>query len=204
LVDASRIELILSTIAVLFQPISVQTSVSEQKVSAILRRPFGIGATAEGAVAITSTRDQIEVHLASNKVDVRDLSGELDQAQSKVPRILNEFLAFLSSPPVTSYGINFLLDIPMQQPDQWLANHLIAPALSGELETQLSSRLVVLAFSHPPKVWTVRFESRDDSRINVNLNASEAVSVLPGLEPLAQDMVTQLGALRKLLTRLGL
>jgi len=155
-------------------------------------------------VAITSARDQIEVHLASNKVDVRDLSGELDQAQSKVPRILNEFLAVLSSPPVTSYGVNFILDIRIQEPDQWLANHLLDPTLSGKLGTQLSSQLVVLIFNQPPKIWTVRFESRDSSRININLNASEGVRVLPGLERLAEDMVTQLEAVHKLLTRLGL
>ena len=196
----------MSTIAVVFQPSTPQISISEEKLSTILRRPISIGQTPDGQSLISSNRDQIEVQLSVNRLNVRELSGIPNQGRDKIPGIVSEFSTIICIPTETAltYGVNFILEIPKEEPDRWLGDNLLNPALRGKIDVPVSTRLVSIAFSKPPKNWTVKFESRENSKINVDLNASERTEMLPNADRLREEMEQQFEALLEFLTLLGL
>lgn len=194
----------MSTIAVLFQPVSMQGAFNSEQVAAILKPPLTVGQSLEGAIAISSSREQVEVQLSNTKIDVRELSGHLSQGQSKIPKTLREFLALLSNPQVVSYGLNFILEIPREEPSDRIGRALLRPELKQAVGTDLASNNVALVFSRPPKTWTLRLESRPNSKINVNLNTSERTTNLPGPDRLSEELGQQFEALRILISQLGL
>ena len=206
--NSGQPELILSTIAVVLGPYASPTPIGiginvDIDVEGILRRPLNISQGPEGSV-ITSNRDQVEVRFLTNKLDVRESSGEVTQAKSKVPRIVHGFLDELAEIEIQSYGVNFILEIGEERPREWLGNHLLNPDLASQLGPSLSSNLVTLLFDQPPKTWTVRFQALPGNRLNVNFNASEVTSELPSQEKLGYEIEEQYEALKKFLFEIGL
>jgi hypothetical protein len=204
LANRSQVELILSTIAVVFQPGESprQIDIGGEALTAILRRPLTV-AQGPDILIVTSNRDQIEVQIFPNKIDVRELSGDIAQGRSKIPRIVHEFLSILTDMRIQSYGVNFNLEINVERPREWLGNNLLNPGLA-ESGTTLSSNLVSLVLERPPKVWTVRFEAQADDKLNINFNASEHTETLPNRENLDNELKAQYEALKEFLDHLGL
>ena len=198
-------ELILSTIAVVLEPydpsVPIPIGIDPER---ILRRPLNISQGPEGSV-ITSNRDQVEVQfLLNNKLDVREFSGDVAQAKSKIPRIMHGVLSSSSGIKIQSYGVNFLLEIDEEKPSEWLGNRLLNPDLASQFGTSLSSNLVAMLFDQPPKTWAVRFHALPGDRLNVNFNASERTSGLPSQEKLGDEIEGQYKALKKFLSEIGL
>ena len=197
-------ELIVSTVAVVLAsgpndpPLTVGIEVQE-----ILRPPLSVSQGPEGTI-ITSNRDQVEVELSGNKLNVRESSGNITQARSKVPKIVYGFLADLADTAIRSYGINLVLETYKERANEWLGNNFLNPSLASPLGTPLSSNLVALLFDYPPKKWTVRFQNLSSDRLNVNLNASESTSELPSQEKLGHEVEEQYEALKKFLSEIGL
>lgn len=204
LASASQFDLIVSTIAVLFEPSDTRqpTGITSEQLSAVIRKPLSIGQTPDGGTIISSNRDQIEIQLFPNKIDVRESSGDPQQGGRKIPRVLHEFMAIVHDAPIRSYGMNFILDVYTRDPSAWLSVNLLNQELASTLGSPVSSNVVSLIFDRPPKTLTVRFESREPDRINVNFNATEHADTLPPQEQLEVELTDLYESLQGILVKL--
>ncbi len=205
LANNDRTELILSTIAVVLAPgVSPPSGpITPNVLEDILRRPLSISQGAEGPI-VNSNRDQVEIQFFPNKIDVRESSGNITQAKIKIPRIIHGFCGALPAISIRSYGINFISEIEVESPGEWLGNNLLNPSLASKLATSLSSKSVTLLLDRPPKEWTVRLEALPGDRLNSNFNASESTTTLPSQETLGHEIGQQYAAFNEFLTQIGL
>ena len=202
----SQSDLIVTTIAAVLQPIDPPRGIdlNGNVLATILKRPLTVAEGPRGQISVTSNRDQVEVQLFPNKIDVRESSGDVAQARNKIPGIIHGFLAtILAAETIRTYGINFILEVTVESPREWLGNNLLDHALASKLGTSPSSNLVALVFDRPPKTWTVRFEAQPDAKLNVNFNASEHRGVLPSLEQLEEEVGEQYDRLKAFLAAVG-
>ena len=202
-----QMEIIVSTIAVLLAipPTGpVQVGIAQDALVGILKRPLTVSDAPGGQTIISSNRDQIEVQLFPNKLDVRDVSGKAAEGRRKIPRVLTEFLALLANPTITSVGINFIVELPQAEPTQWLGTNLLDANLATRLGSQPTCNDVALVLNEPPKVLNVRFTAQGSDRLNVNFNASEVTQELPSPERLEQDLQEQFDRLHRLVKELEL
>ena len=201
--ETERLELLVSTIAVVFDPTHQPSPISiPSDLTGILRQPVNVSGDPLGQLVLTSTRDQTELILSGNKIDVRDLSGKLDQGVAKIPRIVHELGALLGNPGLRSYGINFILELSKDDATNWLATNLLSPVVRESLEGQLSSNHINLTLHRPPKTLAIQLASSVVDKINVNFNASGEATELPSAEHLRQDMDDQYRTLIGLLEQL--
>ncbi len=205
MVNSSKAELLISSIAVLYQPSDPLNpiSIGGEQLASVLRQPLNIG-QGPGVLVATSSRDQVEVQFAPTKIDVRELSGEIAQGVRKIPEILYKFLPILGQVKIQSYGINFILETDVEKPNWWLGDKLLDPRLSSTLGASPSCDVIVLGFEMPPKERKVRFEARLGDKLIVNFNASELTDALPNSSRLGEELREQYSALTELLAQLGL
>lgn len=197
------IELVLSTIAVIFKPPLLQGDISAEQVGAILKRPITV-ASGPNLTTFSSMRDQIDVLLLPNKLDVRELSGDVKLAKSALPRILVEFMGILSNPAITSYGINFIVEVKLEDPRRWLGSSFVSPSMIETLGQPIQLPMLSLQLDHPPKAWLVRFEVLPNNVLTVNFNASESPDVLPSEDVLATNVKEQYAAFIGFLRQIGI
>ena len=198
-------ELITSTVAVVLNtPISLSsTAIKADQLEAVLRRPLSFLQGPEGPI-ITSNRDQTEIHLLNNKIDVRESSGDVNQSRNKIPRIATGFLGILGTVEIRSYGVNFILEFNVERPEEWLGGNLINPAIATKFGAPISGNAVDLVLAQPPKILTFRFQAQPANRLNVNFNASEDASALPDEGMLESEIGKQYKALGDFLSQVGL
>ena len=199
----NRIELVTGTIAVIFEPPEAQPTIDPDALTTFMRRPISIGQTAAGLTVVHSGRDQIDVHLGANKLDVRGISGELPDIREKVPKVLEPFLELLSISTIQTYGVNFILEVSPSEPNTWLSSTFLNPTLTDTFRTPVSSTGVVLKYNHAPKEVTLRLDARDNSVLSVNFNASESATSPPNQGQLSQDLEDQYANLVRILQDLG-
>lgn len=209
-VNDNQIDLILSSVAALFEPTAPQRSVplTDADLRTILRRPMNISQGSEGFM-ISSSRDQIEVQVGPNKIDVRELSGEIDNGKSKIPRIINGLGGLLQLSKIQTYGINFIVEVAVERPHEWIGDNLLNKELAARFGTSTSSNLITLVLDHPPaasdplnSTWTVRFEARPGGRLNVNFNASRHIDKLPEDGQLGVEVGAAYEAMTRILAQL--
>lgn len=185
-------DLVLATIAILFEPPEMAHPViTQEQLGDVLRRPFTIGQTADGRLIVNSNRDQIEVQLYPNKIDVRDSSGELAKAKVKVPEVLSKIMALVfqdASPNIKTYGINIVVEFPIAEPNTWIGETFLKDELSTIFGPPISSNEIAIRASEPPKTIIVKMLSRENSRININFSASEDTESLPDVDRLAEEL----------------
>ena len=185
-------DLVLATIAILFEPPEMSHPViTQEQLGDVLRRPFTIGQTADGRLIVNSNRDQIEVQLYPNKIDVRDSSGELAKAKVKVPEVLSKIMALVfqdASPNIKTYGINIVVEFPIAEPNTWIGETFLKDELSTIFGPPISSNEIAIRASEPPKTIIVKMLSRENSRININFSASEDTESLPDVDRLAEEL----------------
>ena len=200
--DEAQLEIILVSIAVLYTAPERLPQISGNDVAKILRRPLGLGQTQEGLLVANSNRDQIEVQIGANKLDVRDLSDGLEHAKDKIPEVVAGFLELLGGVEITSYGVNFIAEVANDSPDIWMAKKFLNDELSAQLSSPITCSSVAIRIDHPPKLVTVRFEAREDPPINVNWNASQQAETMPSNERISEDIENQFRELINILTML--
>lgn len=165
--------------------------ITQEQLGDVLRRPFTIGQTADGRLIVNSNRDQIEVQLYPNKIDVRDSSGELAKAKVKVPEVLSKIMALVfqdASPNIKTYGINIVVEFPIAEPNTWIGETFLKDELSTIFGPPISSNEIAIRASEPPKTIIVKMLSRENSRININFSASEDTESLPDVDRLAEEL----------------
>ena len=185
------LEFISSTVAVVYGPqFQPKAPVSAQAIAEFLQRPTA-NLAPDGSVVITSHRDQVEVLLSGPKVDVRDVSGSYEKTHEKIPNVLHGICRLVSDDFPISFGVNFVVLVPKDNPGGWIAQTFLNNELNSIIETPLESGGVSLIYDQYDKRVTVRFDPSPDSSVMVNFNASQEITNLPGQEQLATDIKSQ-------------
>ena len=196
------LDLVTSTVATVFQPLlQLPVSFSGQEIAKFLHMPSP-GYSPDGSPAIISHRDQIEVFLSPNKIDIHNVSGRFQRGYEKVPEVLHGMCDLLGADSPKSIGINFVVSVPKEDPTSWIGQRFFSSELEPILKGPPTSDTISVTYGRDNKVITVRFEARPDSTITVNFNASQEVNALPEQEELATDIETQKDVLVELLKAL--
>jgi hypothetical protein len=203
LVDTNKIDVTISTIAVVTEPPQQALAIDQKELEQILTRPLSV-VQSPVALVVSSQRDQLEAILSGNKTNIRDLSGRKTFSPSKIPTVLNFFIQkFVLQ--VISYGVNFIVTVPCVQPAQWIANNLISsPQVLKKTGLTPIGRTCVISVRSGRKTWNIKFEPIDDSTLNVDFNASEETQQLPDVNTMHNELQEQFDGLLKFLNDLEL
>lgn len=202
LVDIKKIDVTVSSIAVLIVPPQQPTSVDEKDMKQLLSQPLSV-IQSPGAVVISSQRDQIEAILSGNKINIRDLRGRQTFSRSKIPTVLNFFIRKYAA-QVISYGVNFIVTIPCREPAKWIANNLLSPRISEKTAKTLVGGISTVSVASGQKTWNIKFERMDEERISVDFNASEETQPSPEVAKLRAELEEQFDGLITFLSNLEL
>ncbi len=202
MVNLATIDITMITIAVLIEPPAQPKPISQKDLEQVLTRPLAIGQLADGLI-LSSQRDQTEVITSGNKINVRDLSGRKVFSDSKIPTVLNFFLA-ATSPRITSYGVNFIVVVPCVEPLQWIRDNILSPQIFERTGMRLLGGAGTLKIASKSKTWNIKFEPGDGDKINLDFNASEQTQQLPDEGRLREELQEQFDAFLQLLNDLGL
>jgi hypothetical protein len=199
------IETLMSTIAVVFPPVS-QTEMDEDMLTALLKPPINLSQSQDGASLFSSARAQMEVLLFPNKLNVRELSGDQEQAAGKIPNVVHGFLDVLNVNEPASFGINYQIEVSCVSPSEWIGSTFLAKSLSDtfDLDSQVRSNHVAVVFDRAPKVWTIRFIGHKKNRLRIDLNSSEQLEgkELYSREFLSEQLIDQGRQLTELVLKL--
>jgi len=202
LIDTDSIYVTMSTIAVVSDEPPSQVSLSDKELESILKRPFTIGQSPAGTV-VSSQRDQIEIIAGGNKLNVRDLSGDVEFSESKIPTILDFFIKKIEF-QISSYGINFIITVPCAEPGQWIRDNILAPNISEKISKTVLRGAAVLNIASGDKTWNIKLDPGESNKINVDFNASETTEQIPDQDRFREELQEQFDGLRQFLSDLGL
>lgn len=202
--ESTSLDLLFSTVAVVFEPIQNVPAfhITDETLTGILKHPLNLGNAPGGQLVISSPRDNMEVQISPNKIDVRDISGNIDHGKAEIPRVISEFIGLFDNPTLISYGINFVVEIANDNPAQWVAARLLNPDLSEHFGDELTSNQISLNFPISSKDITIQIGSRGRSQLHVNFNASENTNILPCAGTLSQEIAEQYSYLESRLSQL--
>lgn len=202
MVDIDKIDVTISTIAVLTEPSQQALAFDQKELEQVLTRPLSV-VQSPVSLVVTSQRDQLEAVLSGNKINIRDLSGRTDFLPSKIPTVLNFFIQ-KSGLQVISYGVNFIITVPCVQPAQWIAKNLISSRVLEKTGKTPIGRMCVVSVMSGHKTWNIKLEPIDDSMLNVDFNASEETQQLPDVNTMLDEMQEQFDGLLEFLNHLEL
>jgi len=191
----------MSTIAVLAEP-PQQSAISQQEFEQILTPPLTIGQSPLGLL-VSSPKDQIEVVAGGIKTNVRDLSGRKTFSKNKIPAILH-FLIDRFKLQVTSYGVNFVINVPCIEPVKWIGDNIISTQVSQKTGKTLIGGIATVKIEAEQKTWNIKFEPSGNKMIKVDFNASEETQQLPDRQRLREELQEQFQALLEFLNALEL
>ena len=192
-------------IAVTHDSVSPPESLTIEKFREILRPPLSINPSPD-TIRIVSSRDQIEVLLSPTKTEVRDLSADMDKASLQLPRVLTKVVAFLPSPMIRSYEVNFILESQVggkEPAGAWLSRTFLRDSLQSNLGESVSSDFVTLSYIRESKEHSLEVEAVADSRLSIRAYSSEPTEVLPNSEDLQASIRSQYEYLMTQLERIG-
>ncbi len=106
---------------------------------------------------------------------------------------------------VTSYGVNFVINVPCIEPAKWIADNLLSTnnVLQKTGETLIGSA-ATLRIASGQKKRNIKFEPSGDKAISVDFNASEETPQLPNQKRLREELQEQFQALLEFLNALEL
>ena len=202
MVDTNKIDVTISTIAVVTEPPQQALALDQKELEQILTRPLSV-VQSPAALVVSSQRDQLEAILSGNKTNIRDLSGQTTFSQSKIPTVLNFFIQRFAL-QVISYGVNFVVTVPCVQPAQWIANNLISSRVSEKTGKIPVGRMCLVSVESGRKTWNIKLEPIDNMTLNVDFNASEETQQLPDVKTMHDELQEQFEGLLKFLNDLEL
>ena len=202
MVDTNKIDVTISTIAIVTEPRQQALAIDQKELEQVLTRPLSV-VQSPVALVVSSQRDQLEAILSGNKTNIRDLSGRKTFLPSKIPTVLNFFIQKFAL-QVISYGVNFIVTMPCVQPAQWIANNLISSRVLEKTGKTPIGRICVVSVRSGRKTWNIKLEPIDDSTLNVDFNASEETQQLPDVNTMHNELQEQFDGLLKFLNDLEL
>lgn len=202
MVKVNDIYLVMSTVAVLHE-IPEPTNIVIKNFETLLSPPITAVATSPLGTLISSQRDQIEILIANNKTDFRDLSGKTDFSSSNIGKIVDYFINEFKL-KVNSYGVNFILRLPNPEPRGWIVENIISSDIISKTGKKLVGGKGTISFKSGRKIYNIAFEEHDGKNIELNFNATEKVGKVPNPEALNNELQKQWIFLLKFLSELGL
>lgn len=197
-----------STIAVLLgTPSSSPKALSKDDFEKILRGPVSFRQTINGGLAVTSARAKMEMSLMSNKLEVRDLSGDEPTKKALILEALTSFRKSISA-PVVAYGLNYDITFRLHNklPGEWIAEKLVSiKEIKKRTDFTVDFAAVILHMPQGNKMWNLRVEARGGfkgNRVRVDLNVHEDTKKLPGKTKLAQEFESEYERLIEFLSSL--
>jgi len=201
LVDQAKIKISMTTIAILTAPPQPYT-IDQQELQKLLTPPLTIGQSPEGLL-VSSQKDQIQVIAGGIKTNVRDLSGRKTFSRNKIPAILEFFIRRFKL-KVTSYGVNFIINVPCMEPVKWIGDNIISTQISQKTGKTLIGGMATVKMAAGQKTWNIKFEPSGNKMISVDFNASEETPQLPDRQRLREELQEQFQALLGFLNDLEL
>ncbi len=201
MVDDKKIDVSMTTIAIITAP-PQQSSIGPQELEQVLTPPLTIGQSLEGLL-FSSQKDQIQVITGGIKTNVQDLSGRKGFSRSNIPTILHFFVDRFGL-KVSTYGVNFIINVPCIEPVKWIGDNIISSQVSQKTKKTLIGGTATVKMAAGQKTWNIKFEPRGDKGINVAFNASEDTQQLPGQKRLREELQKQFQALLEFLNALEL
>lgn len=201
MVDPKKIDISMATIAII-TALPQQSGINQQELEQILTPPLTIGQSPEGLL-VSSQKDQIQVIAGGTKTNVRDLSGHKGFSRSKIPTILSFFVTRFEL-QVTSYGVNFIINVPCIEPEKWVCDNILSSQVSQKTGETLIGGSATIKVASGQKIWNIKFEPKGDKVINVDFNASEDAQQLPGQKRLREELQEQFQAMLEFLDALEL
>lgn len=185
------LDLVLITVATLFEPVTGPPTIGEPDVLKVLRRPVTMAQTTTGSLVISSNRDRKEIVLSPNKIDVRDTTEDIATAKESIPGLMRFFWELLGNPQLSLLGVNFVLESESQDTQRWLADKSIGAKFREKANDPISSKSVSLTFDNLDHEWTISFSAPTSERLSVNFNASRAIADMPDDAEISASMDTQ-------------
>ena len=177
MVTNNNLDLTMTTIAVVVEAPLEPPQITQDAMTQLLRPPLATGVSQSGETLISSNRDQIEVLFSPNKINVRYQGDDPASAKNLIPRTLLQFLTWYQT-DVKSYGVNFVVLVSLGEvdPETWLADNLIAPAVSDRLGGAIiGSKGVSISLEAENKTWNLEFSRSTEGKLMINFNSSEEV-----------------------------
>ena len=165
-------------------------SVSVEQVRELIGHPTSVIQGVNGQAFVTSAQGQFELFLMQgNKIDFRDLSGDIYRASDRIPKIVSGFLEQLGSPALENYGINFIVELEEGSPAAWLSRTFLSPDLKGKMGGgPLSSDHIGITIDQLDSVVTLRFTDGGGRRVGANYNASRDLKAIPDPQALGLEL----------------
>ena len=201
MVDQAKIKISMTTIAIV-TALPEQDTIDQQELEKVLRPPLTLGQSPEGLL-ISSQKDQIQVITGGTKTNVRDLSDRKTFSRSKIPAILEFFIRRFKL-KVTSYGVNFVINVPCIEPVKWIGDNIFSTQVSQKTGKTLIGGVATVKMAAGQKTWNIKFEPSGNKMIKVDFNASEDTQQLPNQQRLREELQQQFQALLEFLNALGL
>lgn len=200
LIDTEKVDVTISSIAVVTEALEKPIRLDPKELENAMTKPLSLIQTIEGFM-VTSQRDQVEAMFSGTRVDVRELSGQKEFYKSKIPTIL-AFLVNKCSSNIKKYGVNFIVAVPCDEPDIWLASNVLSSSISSKTGKKMLGGAAAIKLDAPPNVWTLRLEPGGDRTLNVNFNSSYLVQALPEKDELLRQLCTDFSSLIDFLNKL--
>lgn len=201
MVNIDDIYMLMATVAIAHEIPETQV-VNTKAFENLLCPPITVANSMAGML-ISSQRDQIEILIANNKTDIRDLSGRKNFSSSKICKVVEYFISNFKL-KITSYGVNFLLRVPHPEPGKWIVENVLSSGILEKTGKALVSGSGIVSLKSGRKTWNVGFESIDGNKIGINFNANEIKGELPGEVAIRKELKKQWDLLVKFLGDLGL
>ncbi len=202
MVNIDDVYLVMSTVAILHE-IPEPKNINIKDLEKLLSPPITAVASSPVGTLISSQRDQIEILIANNKTDFRDLSGRKDFSSSNIGKMVEYFVSEFQL-KVNTYGINFILRVPHSEPRKWITENILSPEISSKTGKKLVGGKGTVSLKSGRKTWNIEFDATEDNRIGVNFNATEKGDKVPSTEALRNELNKQWNLLVKLFSDIGL
>ena len=201
MVNINDIYLVMRTCAILHD-IPETKNIDLKAFENLMSPPVTAAVTVSGTM-ISSQRDQIEIIIASNKTDFRDLSGKTDFSSSKIETVLKYFVEEFKI-KANTLGINFILRVPQDEAQEWILNNILSSELSKKINKKLIGGTGNVSFKSGSKTWNIIFEVNEKNKIGINFNMTESIKQIPIIKGLKKEFGNLWKFLVKFLTDLGL
>lgn len=179
--EEAEIENLLSSIVFLVESVGKDT-LSAQDIATVLhlRPPLSLGQIQDGRLMAGSPRDQIELFVGKDRIDIRDLSGA-KPGKKPTANIATELLGYLDA-KWRAVGFNYELLFPV--PSEEAAGEFIAkkvvPLEALKAQIPISGAGITFFYKKEHKKYTLRIqpqgweETTRDIYVNVNIHRNKS------------------------------
>ena len=198
-------DLLVSAVAVVYDPVPAPDDLSIDTFRDFLRPPLNLYPPTD-SLRVASSRDQMEVLLSPVRVEVRDLSGDIEKSRAKVAEVLTGVVGILPEPRFRSYEIDLFLESYAGEDEDveaWLGQRFLRESLQEDLGVGVSCDNVTVTYEREDWTQTIELEAVTGSRVIIRFYSRQDITDLPDRDDLQVDVQAQHEYLSALLQKVG-